>query len=78
MIDVRSKRAAIAAAAAGGDKRSAAIKRPPPLFKISASLQSSEIVIQPPVNEVNKALGRLVRGLVESTKVGGRGGRVVL
>lgn len=40
----------------------------PPLFKITFSLQNVEIVIQPPMNEVNKALGRLVRSLVESTK----------
>lgn len=28
----------------------------PPLFKISASLQNSEIVIQPPVPEVNEGV----------------------
>lgn len=43
-------------------------KRKAPLFKITFSLQNVEIVIQPPVNEVNKALGRLVRSLVESSK----------
>ena len=50
---------------------------PPPLStaaapaasQITFSLQNAEIVVTPPVNEVNKALGRLVRSLVESTKV---------
>lgn len=61
MIDSRSKRSSSAAAAAGEARK-------PPLFRISVSLQNVEIVVQPPVNEVNKALGRLVRSLVESTK----------
>ncbi len=69
MIDQRSRRAALAAAAAAGDDASRAAKyRKSPLFRISASLQSQDVVIQPPVNEVNKALGRMVRSMVESTK----------
>lgn len=46
--------------------------RRPPLFKVTFSLQGADVVVQPPMAEVNKALGRLVRSLVESTKVGGR------
>eukprot|EP00898_Chlorokybus_atmophyticus_P006649 jgi/Chlat1/6986/Chrsp56S00523 len=41
---------------------------PPPLFKISASLSAPEIVVQPPVNDVTKLLGRLVRNIVECTR----------
>ncbi|KAL6757976.1 dynein heavy chain, N-terminal region 1-domain-containing protein, partial [Haematococcus lacustris] len=68
MIDARSKRTA-ALNAKNADKNAVARqRRPPPLFKITVSLQSSDIVVQPPVAEVNKALGRLVRSLVESTK----------
>lgn len=65
MIDSRSKRAAVSAAA---KEEEGSKVRKPPLFRVSVSLQSVEIVIQPPVNEVNKSLGRLVRSLVESTK----------
>ena len=36
--------------------------------QINFSLQSIEIVIQPPVGDVNKALGRVVRSLLESCK----------
>nr|Q9SMH3.1 RecName: Full=Dynein-1-alpha heavy chain, flagellar inner arm I1 complex; AltName: Full=1-alpha DHC; AltName: Full=Dynein-1, subspecies f [Chlamydomonas reinhardtii]CAB56598.1 1-alpha dynein heavy chain [Chlamydomonas reinhardtii] len=54
MIEQRSKHAE------GGRK--------PPLFKVTVSLQSVDVVVQPPMTEVNKALGRLVRSLVESTK----------
>ncbi|PNH08033.1 Dynein-1-alpha heavy chain, flagellar inner arm I1 complex [Tetrabaena socialis] len=43
-------------------------ERRPPLFKVTVSLQSVDVVVQPPMTEVNKALGRLVRSLVESTK----------
>ncbi|GLI59150.1 hypothetical protein VaNZ11_000978 [Volvox africanus] len=43
-------------------------QRRPPLFKVTVSLQSVDVVVQPPMAEVNKALGRLVRSLVESTK----------
>lgn len=32
------------------------------------SLNNPEIIVQPPVNEVNKLLGRLVRNIVEGTK----------
>ncbi len=43
--------------------------RRPPLFKVTFSLQNVDVVVQPPMTEVNKALGRLVRSLVESTKM---------
>ncbi|KAF5830619.1 hypothetical protein DUNSADRAFT_14266 [Dunaliella salina] len=69
MIDSRSKRVQMAKAkAAGEDPSHAHLRKLPPLFKVSVSLQNTDIIIQPPVNEVNKALGRLVRSLVESTK----------
>uniref|UniRef100_A0A6S8LSH1 AAA+ ATPase domain-containing protein n=1 Tax=Dunaliella tertiolecta TaxID=3047 RepID=A0A6S8LSH1_DUNTE len=69
MIDSRSKRAQMAKAKAlGEDPLHAHLRKLPPLFKVSVSLQNTDIIIQPPVNEVNKALGRLVRSLVESTK----------
>jgi dynein heavy chain len=38
------------------------------ILQMSFSLQSSEIVIQPPVSEVNKSLGKVVRSLLESSK----------
>jgi len=47
---------------------SSSIKYPPPLFKVAFSLQNVEIVVSPPMNEVNKQLGRVVRSLVESTR----------
>ncbi|MEW5308429.1 MAG: hypothetical protein WDW38_000392 [Sanguina aurantia] len=43
--------------------------RKPPLLKVSCSLQTNDIMISPPLAEVNKGLGRLVRNLVESTKL---------
>eukprot|EP00798_Chlamydomonas_sp_ICE-L_P031817 gene31817-7021_t len=64
MIDSRRKRRKVEVLPDGS--------RPPapkvPLFKITFSLQNVDIVIQPPVNEVSKALGKLVRALVESSK----------
>ncbi|CAD7701503.1 unnamed protein product, partial [Ostreobium quekettii] len=39
-----------------------------PLFKVSMSLRNPEVVVQPPISEVNKLLGRLVKNLVETTK----------
>lgn len=39
-----------------------------PLEQVVFSLQNTEVVISPPMSDVNKALGRLVRSLVESTK----------
>ena len=42
--------------------------RMPPLFKIAATLSNPEITSQPPMNEVQKFLGRLVRNLVESCR----------
>ncbi|KXZ49756.1 DHC2 protein [Gonium pectorale] len=54
MVDERSKHY-------DGPRRS-------PLFKVTVSLQTVDVVVQPPMAEVNKALGRLVRSLVESTK----------
>lgn len=49
-------------------RRLEAAARKPPLFKVTFSLQGSDVVVQPPMNEVNKTLGRLVRSMVESTK----------
>ena len=40
----------------------------PFLLQLNFSLQGIEIVIQPPISEVNKALGKLVRSLLESCK----------
>eukprot|EP00899_Mesostigma_viride_P018540 jgi/Mesvir1/26688/Mv20468-RA.1 len=39
-----------------------------PLFKICASLSAPEIIVQPPVSEVTKFLGRLVRNIVECAR----------
>jgi hypothetical protein len=36
--------------------------------QVTLSLQNSDILMHPPVAEVNKVLGRLVRSLVDSTK----------
>jgi dynein heavy chain len=36
--------------------------------QVTVSLQSVDVVVQPPMAEVHKALGRLVRSLVEATK----------
>lgn len=64
MIDIRSRRT-VAALSKVEDRK---VERLPPLFKVGVSLQSVEIVVQPPMAEVNKSLGRLVRSMVESTK----------
>ena len=39
-----------------------------PLFRISANLVHPEIVLQPPVNEVTKVMGRIVRNLIECSR----------
>ena len=39
-----------------------------PLFRISANLVNPEIVLQPPVNEVTKVMGRIVRNLIECSR----------
>ncbi|GMH41526.1 hypothetical protein BSKO_09436 [Bryopsis sp. KO-2023] len=52
----------------GKNKSSGDSKLKAPLFKVSMSLNNPEIIVQPPVSEVNKLLGRLVKNIVESTK----------
>ena len=39
-----------------------------PLFKINAQLSAADIIVQPPVSEVTKLMGRLIRNIVECTR----------
>jgi hypothetical protein len=70
LIDARTRRAAAAAAVAAGEDATRGAKyRPRPLFRISASLQAQDIVLQPPVNEVRNSSQKLKGG---HGRVGGR------
>eukprot|EP00965_Chrysotila_dentata_P031695 1057292-Pleurochrysis_carterae.AAC.1 len=40
----------------------------PPLFRVGAILAAPEVLVSPPLTEVNKVLTKIVRSLVESTK----------
>lgn len=40
-----------------------------PLFKVSASLSAPEIIISPMANEIHKMLFKLIRSIIESTKL---------
>ena len=54
---------------AGADKEGRGGKRQvEPLFRVSAMLVQPDIVLQPPVSEVTKVVGRLVRNLIESSR----------
>lgn len=43
-------------------------RRRPPLFRVGAILSTPEVVVSPPLSEINKLLGKMVKSIVENTR----------
>jgi dynein heavy chain len=61
LLELLSPREALTSSDAAGAAR-------PPLFRVSAILAAPEVIVSPPLAEVNKLLSKLVRSIVESTR----------